>query len=78
MVTGGGRPRRGRWGRARSRRKLERAAKDLGQTKATDLDESLHAEPPDRLLLSALRYWEVERDLIEERLASIRSATAVS
>jgi hypothetical protein len=28
-------------------------------------------------LLSALRYWEVERDLIEERLAT-RSATVAS
>ena len=28
------------------------------------------------LLLSALKYWEVEHDLIEERLAAMRSATA--
>jgi hypothetical protein len=41
-------------------------------------DEALNREQPDRLLLSALNYWEVERDLIEERLATIRSATAVS
>ena len=27
-------------------------------------------DPPDKLLLSALKYWEVERDLIEERLAT--------
>ena len=40
-------------------------------------DDSVNGEPPDRLLLSALKYWEVERDLIEERLA-IKSATAVS
>ncbi len=32
--------------------------------------------PPDKLLLSALKYWEVERDLIEERLATMRYATA--
>jgi hypothetical protein len=32
--------------------------------------ESAEAEETDRLLLSSLRYWEVERDLIEERLAA--------
>ena len=29
---------------------------------------SVGCDPPDKLLLSALKYWEVERDLIEERL----------
>ena len=33
-------------------------------------DQSAEAEETDRLLLSSLRYWEVERDLIEERLAA--------
>jgi hypothetical protein len=32
--------------------------------------ESAEAEETDRLLLSSLRYWEIERDLIEERLAA--------
>jgi hypothetical protein len=36
----------------------------------------MHRDQSDRLLLSALKYWEVERDLIEERLAATRSATA--
>jgi len=36
---------------------------------------SVAADPPDKLLLSALKYWEVERDLIEERLSTMRSAT---
>jgi hypothetical protein len=39
-------------------------------------NESIGCDPPDQLLLSALKYWEVERDLIEERLATMRSATA--
>jgi len=39
-------------------------------------NESVGGDPPDKLLLSALNYWEVERELIEERLAAIRSATA--
>jgi hypothetical protein len=33
-----------------------------------DVDESAQDEEIDRLLLSSLRYWEVEHDLIEERL----------
>jgi hypothetical protein len=77
MVTGEARPRRGRWRRAKARRKLQKAAKVSGQ-KAVAPDQALHRDQPDRLLLSALKYWEVERDLIEERLAHIRSATAVS
>jgi len=75
MVTGAARRRRGRWRRAKSR--LEKAAKDL-ERDTSALDESLHIEQPDRLLLSGLKYWEVERDLIEERLAAIRSAPAAS
>jgi hypothetical protein len=33
-------------------------------------NEGVEAEKTDRLLLSSLKYWEVERDLIEERLAA--------
>jgi hypothetical protein len=77
MVTGGARPKRGRWRRAKARRRLQRAAKVSGQ-KAVAPDEALLRDQPDRLLLSALKYWEVERDLIEERLAGIRSAAAAS
>src|SRR4030095_3397228 len=35
-------------------------------------EETTDVERTPSLLLSALRYWEVERDLIEERLAAIR------
>jgi hypothetical protein len=76
MITGAGQRRRGRWRRGKSRRKLEKDAKDSAR-KALAPDEALHHDQPDRLLLSALHYWEVERDLIEERLAT-RSATAAS
>jgi hypothetical protein len=38
-----------------------------------DHDEATHLGKTHRLLASALRYWEVERDLIEERLAAIAS-----
>jgi hypothetical protein len=34
-------------------------------------EESAHAEKIDRLLLSSLSYWEVEHDLIEERLEQL-------
>jgi hypothetical protein len=37
-------------------------------------DESAEAEEIDRLLLSSLRLWEVERDLIEERIAARKPA----
>jgi hypothetical protein len=40
---------------------------------ATTQFESTHS-----LLLSSLRYWEVERDLIEERIAALRSLTVPS
>jgi hypothetical protein len=72
MVTGGARFRRGRWRTAKSRRKLEKAAKQ----KTLAPEEAMHRDQPDKLLLSALNYWEVERELIEERLAAIRSVTA--
>ena len=77
MVTGAARRGRGRWRRAKSRGKLERAAKNQGR-KTMAANESDGCDPPDRLLLSALKYWEVERDLIEERLTAMRSATVAS
>jgi len=36
-----------------------------------DDDDSAQFEPMHRLLLSSLKYWEVERDLIEERVAAM-------
>ena len=77
MVTGGARPRRGRWRRAKSKRQRQKAAKNTGE-KTIERADSLYDEQSDRLLLSALKYWEVERDLIEERLDAMRSATAAS
>ena len=71
------RRRRGRWRRTRSRRKLERTVKDSGR-ETIERDDSVQGEQPDRLLVSALKYWEVERDLIEERVAAVRRATAAS
>jgi hypothetical protein len=77
MVTGGARVKRGKWRRAKARRKLEKAEKNSGQ-KTLAPEEAMHRDQPDKLLLSALNYWEIERELIEERLAAIRSATVAS
>ena len=76
MVTGAARPRRGKWRRAKATRKPQKATKDSAQKPA--LSNEAHRDQPDRLLLSALKYWEVERDLIEERMATMRSATAAT
>jgi len=73
MMIGVARGRRRKWRRA----KRQRAAKDPGQ-KTIVRNETPQDEQSDRLLLSALKYWEAERDLIEERLAAMRSATAAS
>ena len=39
------------------------------QRQPSDRDEAVEA--PERLLLSALKFWEVERDLIGERMGAI-------
>jgi len=75
MVTGAAQRGRGRWRRTKSRRKLDKVLKNQGRN-TVRANQSVGGEPTDKLLLSALKYWEVERDLIEERLASMRrSAT---
>jgi hypothetical protein len=37
----------------------------------TNSEETTQVAPAHSLLLSSLRFWEVERDLIEERKAAI-------
>lgn len=63
--------------RSKSSRKPQKMSKRLrpSQPEPIDHDESAEIEETDRLLLSALRYWEVERDLIEERMAAVRSVS---
>ena len=60
---------------SKSRRRGQKTSKRLGasQPERIEYDESAELEETDRLLLSALRYWEVQHDLIEERIAVIRS-----
>jgi hypothetical protein len=64
--------RRRRWRMSKSKRKRQRSSKPSaqGRREMSDDNGSAEAKGIDRLLLSALRYWEVERDLIEERMAA--------
>lgn len=72
LLMGSARKEHGRWGRSKSKRKSQPSSKrsEGWRPKITNGNESGEAEETDRLLLSSLRYWEVERDLIEERLAA--------
>jgi hypothetical protein len=69
-----------KWRTSKSRRRRQKTSKHLGasQPERIEYDESAEFEETDRLLLSALRYWEVQRDLIEERIAAIRSVSVPS
>jgi hypothetical protein len=65
---------------SKSRRRLQKTSKRFGasQPERIEYDESAEFEQTERLLLSALRYWEVQHDLIEERIAAIRSVSVPS
>ncbi|PYL44072.1 MAG: hypothetical protein DMF42_02245 [Verrucomicrobia bacterium] len=69
-----------RWRRSKSRRSLRKPSKRSRPSPPEpiypiDHDEFAEVEETDRLLLSALRYWEVERDLMEERVAAMTSVS---
>ncbi|PYJ28993.1 MAG: hypothetical protein DMF24_04735 [Verrucomicrobia bacterium] len=66
-------PKRARWRTLKFKRRPRKLSKLSAAARPETLDdhESAEAEEIDRLLLSSLRYWEVERDLIEERVAAI-------
>ena len=69
-----------RWRTSKSIRRQQKTSKRFGasQPEPIGCDESAGFEEADRLLLSALRYWEVQRDLIEERIPAIRSVSVPS
>ncbi len=69
-----------RWRTSKSMRRQQKTSKRFGasQPERIEYDESAEFEETDQLLLSALRYWEVQHDLIEERIAAIRSVSAPS
>ena len=61
-------------GRRRMRLKSKRGPRKRHKTPRhaiADDDDISQFEPVHSLLLSSLRFWEVERDLIEERKAAI-------
>lgn len=62
----------GRWRTMKFKRKPRKLSKrsETSQPEIMDDNESVEAEEIDRLLVSSLRYWEVERDLIEERMTA--------
>jgi len=70
---GAGRARHIHLRRSKSKRRRQGPGKNYKvlAREMTDDDEANQVEPAYSLLLSSLRFWEVERDLIEERKASI-------
>jgi hypothetical protein len=60
---------RRRWRISKSKRSRQRSSKpsEPWRLETSDDNGSCAGEGIDKLLLSALRYWEVKRDLIEER-----------
>jgi hypothetical protein len=69
---GAAQPRRTKSRKSKFRRKPQRSSKpfEAWRSQVIPADESTESEEIDRLLLSSLRYWEVKRDLIEERLTA--------
>jgi len=59
-----------RWRTLKFKRRPRKLSKpsETSRPQTMNDNESAQAEEIDRLLLSSLRFWEVERDLIEERL----------
>lgn len=64
---------RARWRTSKFRRRPKKLSKNMRASPPDmmDDDESVPSAEIDRLVLSSLRFWEVERDLIEERMAAI-------
>lgn len=71
-LMGATRIKRTKWRTLKFKRRPRELSKrsEPSRPEAIDDDEFAEAEEIDRLLLSSLRYWEVERDLIEERVAA--------
>ena len=67
------RSKRARWRTSKFRRRPKKLSEHLRASPPDmmDDDESAQTEEIDRLVVSSLRFWEVERDLIEERMAAI-------
>ncbi len=74
------RPRRAGWRRSKSKRRAEKRRKRFAAALPAlpNSNKAQADEQVDRLVLSALKFWETERNLIEERLRAARSAAAHS
>jgi hypothetical protein len=72
-LMGTARQRRRGWRASKAKRKAQKSSKraEAWRPQITNGDESAESVGIDRLLLSSLRLWEVERDLIEERIAAL-------
>ena len=70
---GATRVKRTRWRTLKFKRRPKKLSKHMRASRLDmmDDDESVQTEEIDRLVLSSLRFWEVERDLIEERMAAV-------
>jgi hypothetical protein len=77
---GSARTRRIRSRTSKSKRRAQKPSKHYKGLPCAMLhdDATTQFESTHSLLLSSLRYWEVERDLIEERIAALRSLTVPS
>jgi hypothetical protein len=73
QLMGATRAKRSRWRTLKFKRKPKKLSKHMRASPPDmmDDDESVQTEEIDRLVLSSLRFWEVERDLIEERMAAM-------
>ena len=65
------RPKRAKWRTLKFKRRPRKLSKRSGPSQPETMNDN-EAEQIDRLLLSSLRFWEVEHDLIEERLQARR------
>jgi hypothetical protein len=71
---GAGRARHGHLKRAKPKQRRLRPKKSFNLLKlktTTDSDENNQVETAHSLLRASLRFWEIERDLIEERIAAL-------
>jgi hypothetical protein len=58
---------------SKSKRRVRKSSKSSNASRLAIADdhETVQVESAHSLLLSSLRFWEVERDLIEERMTAI-------
>jgi len=80
LLMGSARTRRIRSRTSKFKRRAQKPGKHYKALRCAMLhdDATTQVESTRSLLLSSLKYWEVERDLIEERIAALKSLTVPS